>query len=377
MKTLKLPGKIDLLHFFKHQADYPVEVQLFVGTQVSIAFLCLSSLVIESFLNHYPQAMLIWVCGIIFSLAAAEIVLKKRHLHIVSSITSVTYTLLTFFGIYLSGSVLTPASLYAFLVILVVSFIARGALRHICIFFIIAFMVIFSTLEMNALMPGAREASSSIYLDWMLHFAVIALIIMWLINKVTTDLANYDRAIKKANAELYHHTITDPLTEVFNKRYLSEYSAAMQNETMKQDDTAILLIDIDFFKPYNDHYGHMKGDQCLKKVAEVLKRCAYRNSDAVFRIGGEEFLVILKGIGPAGLKKITKRIHKELAKEKIRHEKSEISDFLTVSIGTVYFADLPGVDITEILKVADDALYRAKKAGRNQTVEATLDTSQV
>jgi diguanylate cyclase (GGDEF)-like protein len=127
-----------------------------------------------------------------------------------------------------------------------------------------------------------------------------------------------------------------------------------------------MMIDIDFFKPYNDHYGHWQGDECLREVASALNSVARRPSDMVARYGGEEFVVLLKGIDRDGAWQIAQAMLDAVMACEIVHEFSEVSNFVTVSIGVAFRDAKEEISREDLLKRADEKLYEAKESGRNR-----------
>jgi len=127
----------------------------------------------------------------------------------------------------------------------------------------------------------------------------------------------------------------------------------------------LLIIDVDFFKQYNDYYGHVAGDEVLKQLGKALTNVANRPTDFVARIGGEEFAVLLPSTNLIGANHIAEALLSAMRHLQIPHIKSTISDFITISIGVTLAED---EDPLALIKRADDALYMAKKAGRNRYV---------
>ena len=161
----------------------------------------------------------------------------------------------------------------------------------------------------------------------------------------------------------------DVLTGLFNRRHFEEKFAetwaAAQRDAVPM---ALLLIDIDYFKRYNDAAGHQKGDACLNQVAVMLARAARRQgSDFTARIGGEEFAVILYDPLPEYVREFPERIHRNIAELGIAHPNSDISSHVTVSIGVGFV--VPTLERTKegLVQLADEALYKAKCEGRNRT----------
>ncbi|MCE2595210.1 diguanylate cyclase [Motilimonas cestriensis] len=157
----------------------------------------------------------------------------------------------------------------------------------------------------------------------------------------------------------------DGLTGVFNRRYFDIHLNKQENKSIRcRNDTAILMIDIDYFKLFNDHYSHIKGDEALKTVAELIRSALLRPLDFVCRYGGEEFVVVLPDTNIFGALKVAERIRKSIYNKKIVHVCSP-HHFVTVSIGASTF--LESIDEKHHpVEEADRYLYEAKKAGRNQ-----------
>lgn len=169
--------------------------------------------------------------------------------------------------------------------------------------------------------------------------------------------------------ELEEFSFKDGLTGVANRRMFdSILEAEWINARRNNQPLSILMLDIDYFKQYNDHYGHIQGDDCLKRVAQVLSKAATRSRDFCARFGGEEFVIVLPETDEADAKKVAQRCHQLIFKEQILHEKSEVSQILTISIGVGTV--IPQVDegaLSFIHKV-DRRLYQAKQKGRNCVV---------
>lgn len=159
----------------------------------------------------------------------------------------------------------------------------------------------------------------------------------------------------------------DGLTHIPNRRYFDEEYQKKCKEMMREHKTvALLMIDVDYFKRYNDHYGHGKGDDCLIKIAGVLKTSLKRSSDMVARYGGEEFVVILQNIDQDGAKNVAESLIEAVRDLAITHEYSSVSDHVTISLGMAFKSAEETSCKEDFLKMADDALYRAKESGRNR-----------
>ncbi|HIE9679226.1 TPA: GGDEF domain-containing protein [Klebsiella pneumoniae] len=153
----------------------------------------------------------------------------------------------------------------------------------------------------------------------------------------------------------------DALTGTANRRALNAYLAAIWQQ---KTPLALMMIDVDYFKRYNDRYGHQAGDECLSSVAQVLKMAVRAEGDLVARYGGEEFVVVLTGVSLAHATAIAERIQQKIREAGLPHAASAVASEVTVSIGIV--ASDGTVPIETLIARADSALYQAKNKGRNQ-----------
>jgi diguanylate cyclase (GGDEF)-like protein len=127
----------------------------------------------------------------------------------------------------------------------------------------------------------------------------------------------------------------------------------------------LILIDIDYFKRYNDHYGHQGGDDCLIRVAQILANIPQRPTDLVARYGGEEFVVVLPHTNREGALTVANSIQQTIASFCIPHACSEVSQFVTLSIGVSSLIPTPEASLEDLIARTDEALYEAKNQGRN------------
>lgn len=170
--------------------------------------------------------------------------------------------------------------------------------------------------------------------------------------------------IEKNTAQL--NSITDSLTGLANRRYFDEiFSVEFFRLKRSKSKLSLIMLDIDYFKKFNDSYGHLAGDHCIQMIATTLKTIIGRAPDIAARYGGEEFIAILPETDENGAKIMGERIRKTIEELTIPHSASEISEYVTVSVGmsTVYPVDL--VSPEQVLKLVDEALYSAKAKGRN------------
>ena len=172
--------------------------------------------------------------------------------------------------------------------------------------------------------------------------------------------------LKIKNDMLEKLSMYDGLTNIRNRRYFDETFEKTFNEIKRDKKSlAVLMIDIDFFKPYNDNYGHGQGDETLRKVAKALEKTIKRASDFVARYGGEEFVILLKDINKDGVEAVANNLLNAVRELKITHEFSKIENYVTVSIGASFYNSSSDITKLELLLKADETLYNVKNSGRN------------
>jgi diguanylate cyclase (GGDEF)-like protein len=172
---------------------------------------------------------------------------------------------------------------------------------------------------------------------------------------------------RESQRQLNNIARVDGLTSISNRR---EFDLRLMSEWSRGARTgqslALLMIDVDKFKEYNDHYGHIRGDQCLIEVARVLKICTQRTSDLIARYGGEEFVALLPDSDLEGALTVAEDCLQAIADAAIEHLGSDVAPYITVSIGVAAMLPIHDKSSTMLIEQADIALYQAKQNGRNQ-----------
>jgi diguanylate cyclase (GGDEF)-like protein len=182
------------------------------------------------------------------------------------------------------------------------------------------------------------------------------------INRKTTELEDINRVLELL-------TITDSLTSTFNRRNFDEnIRMEWERASRSQEHISLVMCDIDYFKNYNDYYGHQAGDDILIRVAGSLKKSMLRMTDRVYRYGGEEFIIILPDTGIEGSVHIAERLLLSVRKLKIDHLKSDVSDIVTISIGCASTVPQRDMDSSYLVSLTVRALYCAKHNGRNRII---------
>lgn len=181
-------------------------------------------------------------------------------------------------------------------------------------------------------------------------------------------ITNMRDQLNQLNQDLKNLSQIDGLTQLYNRRTFEEKAHEhWRLATRSKDPLAILLLDIDHFKLFNDYYGHPAGDECIKLVSSALQKCLNRPSDLVARYGGEEFIVMLPNTPQDGAYHVAEHIRKTVEKLNLKHRASTSSDRVTVSIGGSVVNFTTGSSLQQQISLADKALYESKQCGRNRS----------
>lgn len=175
--------------------------------------------------------------------------------------------------------------------------------------------------------------------------------------------------LNRLNVELEALSQLDSLTQIYNRRTFTEQAEQQWIvATRQQQPVSALMIDVDHFKLYNDHYGHPAGDACLKTITQAIKSCLRRPLDLLGRYGGEEFVVLLPETDSVGAFRVAGSINKAVEALGLQHDVSPTCAVATVSIGGATCTRTAGHSLEELIKCADRALYKAKRSGRNRAL---------
>jgi diguanylate cyclase (GGDEF)-like protein len=220
----------------------------------------------------------------------------------------------------------------------------------------------------------ALDENRTLYFDYMLSFddsnvwftAYIYPISENSVIWVGRDINERKQAELQEKSQLERLANIDELTQIANRRNFNNYLSQQWHQMKKlQVPIALILLDVDYFKRYNDTYGHQTGDTCLTKIAHAIKQVGQRQNDLVARYGGEEFAVILPNTNSKGALQIVQKIYKQIKKLQIPHSSSDLADIVTVSLGIAITTPQINTSHEELINKADRALYQAKEKGRN------------
>ncbi len=208
-------------------------------------------------------------------------------------------------------------------------------------------------------------SSRPLMIDGVLH-AVSLIRDMTEHKQAETQIQQLIQQLEKERNSAQLTSVTDSLTGLSNRRYFDE---ALKKEFFRLKrtgaDLSLIMMDVDFFKAYNDRYGHMTGDKCLRCMAEVFRKMVMRAPDIVARYGGEEFMIILPNTNNHGATALAEEIRKAVEALELPHESSSLSKFVTISLGVATGSPSRMNYPDALVGLVDDTLYQAKHAGRN------------
>ncbi|MEA5488720.1 MULTISPECIES: diguanylate cyclase domain-containing protein [Pseudanabaena] len=280
---------------------------------------------------------------------------------------------------------------YLFLPILIWTVFRYGSFFASLLVSIVSLIAILATAKNHGLyIPNEPNASLLLLQSFMAVLALTSLILSAVIDEKkaaqlslkqamenlelqviekTTELQRSEALLKKANFELEKLVNIDGLTQVGNRRCFDD-RLKMEWQRLSRDvqPISLILFDIDYFKLYNDLYGHQMGDACLTAIAQTVKQVLSRPADLVARYGGEEFVIILPNTDIQGALIVAEQIRIAITNLGIVHQSSSISDIVTISLGVASLLPNSKQELATLIKQADTALYRAKQQGRNQSV---------
>ena len=211
-----------------------------------------------------------------------------------------------------------------------------------------------------------------------LRFGLAHFVMLYVMYAIQNSNESADKKIRQLRQKeklqlklLEKLSVTDTLTSLYNRRFFEEiFPRQIENAKSNQELLTFFTLDLDYFKQYNDTYGHQKGDWALIQIAELLKEVFNKSDDYTFRIGGEEFAGIFLNENVSDIHALVREVETKLNASQIEHKGNPVEGILTCSIG-VYIKEVEDdLNHQEIYRLADEALYKAKRNGRNQIIFA-------
>jgi diguanylate cyclase (GGDEF)-like protein len=232
-------------------------------------------------------------------------------------------------------------------------------------------IIFLSSKEADQDLDRAIEAGGDDYLVKPVSFVVLNAKIRALqrIESTRSKLLEMSRELAAANRELESLTRQDGLTGIANRRYFDSYlSAEMKRASREHQPISLILADVDYFKAYNDCYGHQAGDDCLRQVASALKSVGRRPADLAARYGGEEFAMVLPATATEGAVDVAKSLVRAIEGMSIPHVRSGVSSSVSLSQGIASIVPTHDTGTEIVIELADQVLYQAKQQGRNRYI---------
>ncbi len=295
------------------------------------------------------------------------------HPHLRESLQSIAIVLTAYTVIYLATISQSPYAFYYPFGLIVIAIIGNIGLQLRFFYACISSIAIFTLYILYFPEIGG--------IDWIMHINNIILLISTIgftlfanYNRERVDRSIYlflltDRIqevrLKASNLQLEELSYIDPLTGIPNRRSLDVYFDQLALEAPPFP-IMVIMLDLDHFKLYNDHYGHAAGDDCLRRVGNALRNSLRHGGDTIARVGGEEFIVVLPHTHRSTACQIAERMVKAVRELAIPHTDSPVSSVVTISAGLASTVYTTPDDVSVVMQNADAAMYRAKSAGRNR-----------
>jgi len=269
------------------------------------------------------------------------------------------------FGIYLDVWSHPENTAGAFLAILICALLLFNIppLFHSCLTIcsIVTFIVIVCIVK--------NPSEKCVDIPYVLLAGTISLILNWHVIMTRLSLASFANKMEEERNNYFDQSTIDELTQLKNRRdFLNTFQRALASHRQMDNFLCIAILDVDYFKDYNDYYGHPKGDECLRNIGKALKDLQNNMNIYAARIGGEEFALVWFEKEASNAQNVADMINEMVRRLNIPHEKSRAAPYVTASIGIYVIPCGAAEDIDSLYSLADKALYSAKKNGRNRAV---------
>ena len=369
-------SNINIFDFFRFRRKYSFEVNVIVILCLLVAAESVLTLASMLYVKTSWYRVLYWLVLLVINIIFAELALHERYLRLVRGalVYGASFVLIPVWS-FLHGNINLGAIFYIGLIVMAINLVANRMQRWIVDSFIVLFLLVlmihdYTIRNYLVVLPLSDELAVYYMAVIPLAFALVIAVVTVVIDKYKSEHVE----LRLNNQELQRMMRIDMLTGLYNKQYLNEQIKVLMAISRRNEmPLSVLVIDIDYFKNYNDCYGHIQGDRCLVRVAESINNSVLRDSDNVFRFGGEEFVVLLHNVNSDDALIVGQRIVDNVLKTGIEHTGSQINNFITVSVGLFTYDGRKEMTTNSVIRMADEALYKAKNEGRNRI--CTLDIS--
>ena len=359
--------KTDSDFMVSYRNRYAVKERIFISYMLFFIFISLLTVILNLLSDLDFSFNYKWIGISLFCMPLTVLAYKKKNVFAVHRIGTWGISIVILPLCWLSSSgLVSPSIIYSLAVLLLINFIITGFERIVLntLFIIVNMgMIALYRFYPEVYKPMTAEEQFS---DWIINVPVIFIFLAVLLTVFERAYEEERRLSDSKTERLELMSRTDPLTGINNRLHLSDdIEACIADFRAEGFPFSIIILDLDFFKNYNDQYGHLKGDDCLKTVSRVLKESVSREGDSLYRYGGEEFLLLLKRTDKDGAEVIAQKVQDALIREAIPHQGSSVSSVVTASMGitTVRNGDS---SCSELFGEADKALYFSKGIGRNR-----------
>src|ERR1700693_1623001 len=337
-----------------------IRVNLCLGVVMTLAFTAVEAVVLTPALNRIPSLIHLLVIVPVLLIAFAASFSPRRH-RFYAPLALCTGTVL---GLSMVAMLLVTASIGA-------SPLFPCLLITTIFIYFMGGPIFYHSLAANVFVALAYlVAGGAMQFRGEFGYDVLCLVAVNIFCAVVAYMHEKPSRLRFLEAGLLREMVArDGLTGIQTRRMFDQHIQRIWLQALRENmRIAVLLVDIDCFKDYNDRYGHQAGDECLRAVAVSLNQCARRPLDFVARYGGEEFAVVLYEASREYVAEVLTRIQRSIAELNIPHDASRVASRLTVSIGAAFILPSPHRTHEGLVQLADEALYSAKEQGRNRIV---------
>jgi len=343
-----------------------LNAMFFITIIINILFVFINLFVVNEFILLFVNLFMASFMGF------ALYLLREKQMHVVAGYLGNATIFIAFLALALlkHGENYTLIWTYFFTPFAIITLGARQGL-------ILSFAFIMTLLAITYSGVGVWDNG-----DWngptFLRFALAHFVMLYVIYAIQNSNENANSQIEKLRQKerlqmklLEKLSITDTLTSLYNRRFFEEiFPRQLLKAKSNKEYLTFFILDLDYFKQYNDTYGHQKGDWVLKQIAETLQEVFDKSDDYIFRLGGEEFAGIILDENVANIHSLINKVMENLKEKAIEHSGNPDTDTLTCSIGVYIQAPEDALSHQEIYRLADESLYKAKRNGRDQIIVA-------